>query len=197
MSASKLGAGEEGDTNFFGSPALWAAASLIIRRWIQRTENFESRRAASHLYLWIPPPREPGSSATISPRDPPEFPLTTFSATCLWPQNPVFRPTVCSNSYQPGGPGPLTIFPALLEVPKSCQKCHLEKCLKFKLLQKAEGTCRWTSDQLLQHLPRLQSLCCSRSMPPQQTPLLEECVISVLASLFVYQFTFCFSGGLW
>lgn len=32
ISASKLGAGEEGDTDFFGSPALWAAASLIIRR---------------------------------------------------------------------------------------------------------------------------------------------------------------------
>lgn len=140
----------------------------LLLLWLLGDEYRDLRtlRAPSHLYIWIPPPREPGSSVTISPSDPPEFPLTTFSATCLWPQNPVFRPTVCSNSYQPGGPGSLITFPALLEVHKSCQKCHLEKCLKFKLLQKAEGTCRWTSDQLLQCLPHLQSLCCSRSMPP-------------------------------
>lgn len=60
VSTSKLGAGEEGDTDFFRSPALWAAASLIIRRWILTIGTFiwfESRHAPSPLYLWIPPPR--------------------------------------------------------------------------------------------------------------------------------------------
>lgn len=54
VSTSKLGAGEEGDTYFFRFPALWAAASLIIRRWIPTTETFVwfgSRHAPSLLYL--------------------------------------------------------------------------------------------------------------------------------------------------